>query len=84
MYTPELAPVGASIVISALVASLPFLTVFLALGVLRWKAHWAGLSGLGVALLVAVFSATACRSISPPCRRLRASSSVCSRSCGSC
>ncbi len=55
MYTPELAPVGASIVISALVASLPFLTVFLALGVLRWKAHWAGLSGLGVALLVAVF-----------------------------
>ncbi|WP_295844018.1 L-lactate permease [uncultured Microbacterium sp.] len=54
MYTPELAPIGASIVTSALVASLPFLTVFVTLGVLRWKAHWAGLSGLGVALLVAV------------------------------
>lgn len=54
MYTPELAPVGGSLALSALVASLPFLTVFLALGVLRWKAHWAGLSGLAVALLVAV------------------------------
>ncbi len=55
MYTPDLAPIGASIVLSALVASLPFVTVFVALGLLRWKAHWAGLSGLAVALLVAVF-----------------------------
>ncbi|MFC7926938.1 MULTISPECIES: L-lactate permease [Microbacterium] len=54
MYTPELAPVGGSLALSALVASLPFLTVFIALGVLRWKAHWAGLTGLAVALLVAV------------------------------
>lgn len=54
MYTPELAPVGGSLALSALVASLPFLTVFLALGVLRWKAHWAGLTGLAVAVLVAV------------------------------
>lgn len=54
MYTPELAPVGGSLALSALVAGLPFLTVFIALGVLRWKAHWAGLTGLAVALLVAV------------------------------
>lgn len=54
MYTPDLAPVGGSLALSALVASLPFLTVFIALGVLRWKAHWAGLTGLAVALLVAV------------------------------
>ncbi len=54
MYTPELAPIGASVMLSALVASLPFVTVFITLGILRWKAHWAGLSGLAVALLVAV------------------------------
>ncbi len=83
MYTPELAPVGASIVISALVASLPFLTVFLALGVLRWKAHWAGLSGLGVALLVAVFGYRMPVDLAA-LSATRASSSACSRSCGSC
>ncbi len=83
MYTPELAPFGASIVISALVASLPFLTVFLALGVLRWKAHWAGLSGLGFALLVAVFGYR----MPVDLAALSATQgfvSACSRSCGSC
>jgi lactate permease len=39
---------------SAIIAALPLLTVFITLGVLRWKAHWAGLSGLAVALAVAV------------------------------
>jgi len=36
---------------SALIAALPLLTVFITLGVLRWRAHWAGLSGLAVALV---------------------------------
>ena len=46
MYTPDLQPIADSLLWSALVAALPLLTVFIALGVLRWKAHWAGLSGL--------------------------------------
>lgn len=54
MYTPDLAPVGHSLLLSALVAVLPLLTVFVTLGVLRWKAHWAGLTGLAVALVIAV------------------------------
>ncbi|WP_234994449.1 L-lactate permease [Kytococcus aerolatus] len=36
-----------------MVATLPLLTVFVTLAVLRWKAHWSGLAGVGVALLVA-------------------------------
>ncbi|WP_462418415.1 L-lactate permease [Kytococcus sp. Marseille-QA3725] len=39
--------------LSALVALLPLATVFLTLAVLRWKAHWSGLAGVAVALLVA-------------------------------
>jgi lactate permease len=31
-------------------------TIFVTLGLLRWKAHWAGLSALGVAILVAVLA----------------------------
>lgn len=52
-YTPDLAPLG-SLWGSALVATLPLLTVFLTLGVLRWKAYQAGLAGLAVALVVAI------------------------------
>ncbi|HEX7350974.1 L-lactate permease [Brachybacterium sp.] len=54
MYTPDLAPLADSLALSSLVAVLPLLTIFLTLGVLRWKAHWAGLTSLGVAILVAV------------------------------
>ena len=54
MYIPDLAPVGGSLVASAIIAALPLLTVFIALGVLRWKAHWSGLAGLLVALVVAI------------------------------
>ena len=54
MYQPETSPVGGSLLLSALVAALPLVTVFVLLGVFRVKAHWAGLSGLGVALAVAV------------------------------
>ncbi len=53
-FKPELAPLGGSLVGSALVALLPLVTVFVTLGWLRWKAHWAGLTAVGVAILVAV------------------------------
>ena len=53
MYTPDLAPLAGSLTLSSLVALLPLLTIFLTLGVLRWKAHWAGLAALVVAMLVA-------------------------------
>ena len=55
-YTPPLAPVADSLWLSALVGLLPLLTVFITLGALRWKAHWAGLSALAVAILVAVLA----------------------------
>ncbi|WP_197478115.1 MULTISPECIES: L-lactate permease [unclassified Rhodococcus (in: high G+C Gram-positive bacteria)] len=42
--------------LSAAVACLPLLTVFVTLGLLRWKAHFAGLAGLVVALAVAVLA----------------------------
>lgn len=47
------APLG-SLTLSALVALLPLLTIFVLLGGLRWKAHWAGLAALAVAVVVAV------------------------------
>ena len=56
MYTPDLAPVAGSLMWSSLIAILPRLTIFLTLGLLRWKAHWAGLSALVMACLVALFA----------------------------
>ncbi|MGO1950780.1 MAG: L-lactate permease [Mycobacteriaceae bacterium] len=53
-YLPDLAPVADNLFLSSLVALLPLVTVFVALGLLRWKAHWAGLAALGVALVIAV------------------------------
>ncbi len=52
-YQPEIAPVG-SLWLSALIGLLPLVTIFVTLGALRWKAHIAGLTALGVAILVAV------------------------------
>lgn len=54
MYTPNLAPIDGNLFYSSLVALLPLLAVFITLGVLKWRAHWAGLTGLGTALVVAV------------------------------
>ncbi|GAA4615802.1 lactate permease LctP family transporter [Saccharopolyspora hordei] len=54
MYQPLTAPIADSLGLSALVAAIPLLVVFVLLGVLRVKAHWAGLSGLAAALLIAV------------------------------
>ncbi|MEV4276292.1 L-lactate permease [Actinoplanes xinjiangensis] len=47
-------PVGGSVALSAIFASLSLLTLFLLLGVLRMRAWLAGLISLGVALVVAV------------------------------
>ena len=55
-FQPDLSPVADSLLLSALVALLPLLTVFTTLGVLRWKAHWAGLSAVAVAVAVAVLA----------------------------
>ena len=55
MFQPEIAPLG-TLWLSALVALLPLLTIFLLLGWLRWKAHLAGLAALLVAILVAIFT----------------------------
>ena len=54
MYTPEIAPVADSLLWSSLLAILPLLTIFVTLGALKWKAHWAGLTAVGVALVVAI------------------------------
>lgn len=55
MFQQQLAPLG-NLTISALVGLLPLITIFVTLGVLRWKAHWAGLASLAVAILVAVLA----------------------------
>ena len=55
MFQQELAPLG-SLTGSALVALLPLLTIFVLLGGLRWKAHWAGMAAFAVAILVAVIA----------------------------
>ena len=49
-------PVGGSLALTALVAALPLLTLFVLHGALRWKAWHAGLASLVVALGVAVFA----------------------------
>ena len=75
-FKPDIAPVLDSLALSALIAALPLITMFVTLGWLRWKAHWAGLAAAGVAILVAVLAFGMPR---PP----RAPRSASSRSCGS-
>jgi lactate permease len=55
MFQQDLAPLG-SLTVSALVALIPLLTIFVLLGGLRLKAHWAGLASLAVAIVVAVLA----------------------------
>jgi lactate permease len=55
-FTQQLAPVGGSLAVSALVGLLPLLVVFVLLGVVRAKAYVAALAGLGTAFLVAVLA----------------------------
>src|SRR3954449_3071138 len=54
MYKQVLDPVGDSLFLSALVALLPLLTLFVLLGGLKMKSHWAGLISLAVSILVAI------------------------------
>src|SRR4029079_3315745 len=54
MFTQQLAPVAGSLTASALIALLPLITIFILLGGLRIKAHWAGLASLDVAVIVAI------------------------------
>ncbi|MFL6175342.1 MAG: L-lactate permease [Ornithinibacter sp.] len=54
MFQPQPAPVGGSLALSALVAALPLITLFVLLGALKWKAWQAGLTSLVVAIVVAV------------------------------
>jgi lactate permease len=54
MYQQDLNHVGGSLGLTALVAVVPLVTLFVLLGGLRWKAHWAALTSLGVALIVAI------------------------------
>ncbi len=53
MFQQDPEPLG-SLWLSALVALLPLVAIFVTLGALRWKAHWAGLAALVVAVAVAV------------------------------
>lgn len=54
MFTPSTEPIAGSVAISALVALIPLLTFFVMLAVVKVKAHYAGLSSLLVAILVAI------------------------------
>ncbi|SNS44180.1 L-lactate permease [Rhodococcoides kyotonense] len=47
-------PVGGSLALSALIAAVPLVTMFVLLGVFRVKAQYSALSGLAVALVLAV------------------------------
>jgi lactate permease len=54
MYTQVLDPVGDSLFLSALFAALPLIALFILLGGLKWKAQWAALASLAIALIVAI------------------------------
>src|SRR3954454_20734767 len=56
MYKQVLDPVGNSLFLSALVAMIPLATLFVLLGGLKLKSHWAGLLSLLAAILVAVIA----------------------------
>jgi len=54
MFKQVLDPVGDSLFLSALFAALPLITLFILLGGLKWKAHFAALASLAMALIVAI------------------------------
>ena len=55
-YTPDVTAVGDSLFLTAMVSIIPLLVVFVFLGILKTKAHWAGLAGLASAVLVAILA----------------------------
>ena len=54
VYTQDFNPVSDSLGLTAIFAVLPLLTLFVLLGGLKMKAHWAALISLGVAMAVAL------------------------------
>jgi lactate permease len=54
VYKQVLDPVSHSLGLTSIFAILPLLTLFILLGVVRMKAHWASLCALAIALLVAI------------------------------
>jgi lactate permease len=54
MYQQVYDPVGDSLGLSAIFAVLPLVTLFVLLGGLKWSAHWAAITSLGVAIVVAL------------------------------
>jgi len=54
MYQQVFDPVSDSLGLSAIFAALPLVALFVLLGGVKTKAHWAGLAALAVALVVAV------------------------------
>jgi lactate permease len=54
MYEQVLDPVSDSLFLSALFAALPLIALFILLGGLKWKAHFAALAALAIALIVAI------------------------------
>ncbi len=54
MFEQNFDPVNGSLALSSIFAALPLLTVFVLLGVLKFKAQWASLIALAVAIGVAV------------------------------
>src|SRR5689334_13835745 len=54
MYKQVLDPVGNSLFLSAIFAALPLIALFVLLGGLKWKAHFAALASLAIALIVAL------------------------------
>src|SRR5947209_8471004 len=54
VYKQVLDPVSHSLGLSSIFAILPLLTLFVLLGVVRMKAHWASIASLAVALIVAI------------------------------
>jgi lactate permease len=55
-YQPDVEAVGGSLFATAMVSTIPLLVVFVFLGLLKTKAHIAGLAGLASAILVAIFA----------------------------
>ncbi len=53
-FTPSLAPIAGSQLLSAFVGLLPLLVFFVLMGVFKVKTHWCALISLGIALVVAV------------------------------
>lgn len=54
MYQQIFDPVLGQLGLSALVAAIPLLVLFALLGLFRWKAHWAGLTALAAAIVIAI------------------------------